>query len=111
MGSHRDNMFRVYVIHSNCARLHNVFYFVMDYGENGYTLKNVSKNDWKLIKGEGENEDVMGGKKIEKSTIGGTIIRDSRVGEAVWQHALQFCDIKEATLWHFGGKSHIYFLR
>ena len=25
MGSHRDNMFSVYVIHSNCARLHNFF--------------------------------------------------------------------------------------
>ena len=36
MGSHRDNMFRVYVIHSNCARLHNFFLFMMDYGENDY---------------------------------------------------------------------------
>ena len=36
MGSHRDNMFRVYVIHSNCTRLHNFFFFMMDYGENGY---------------------------------------------------------------------------
>ena len=34
MGSHRDNMFRVYVIHSNCARLHNFFLFMMDYVEN-----------------------------------------------------------------------------
>ena len=36
MGSHRDNMFHVYVIHSNCARLHNYFFFIMDYSENGY---------------------------------------------------------------------------
>ena len=37
MGSHRDNRcFCVYVIHSNCARLHNFFFFMMDYGENGY---------------------------------------------------------------------------
>ena len=28
--------FRVYVIHSNCVRLHNFFFFMMDYGENGY---------------------------------------------------------------------------
>ena len=34
MGSHRGNM--CYVIHSNCARLHNFFSFMMDYGENGY---------------------------------------------------------------------------
>ena len=27
---------REYVIHSNCARLHNFFFFIMDYGENGY---------------------------------------------------------------------------
>ena len=38
MGSHRDNMFRVYVIHSNCARLHNFFLFMMDYGENDLEL-------------------------------------------------------------------------
>ena len=36
MGSHRGNMFCVYVIHSNCARLHNFFFFMMDYGENSY---------------------------------------------------------------------------
>ena len=36
MGSHRDNMFRVYVIHSNCTRLHNFFLFMMDYVENDY---------------------------------------------------------------------------
>ena len=36
MGSHRDNVFRVYVIHNNCARLHNLFFFMMGYGENGY---------------------------------------------------------------------------
>ena len=36
MGSHRENVFRVYVIHSNCVRLHNFFFFMMDYDENGY---------------------------------------------------------------------------
>ena len=35
MRSHKD-VFRVYVIHSNCARLHNFFFFMIDYGENGY---------------------------------------------------------------------------
>ena len=35
MGSYGDKMFRVYVIHSNCPRLHNSFFFMMDYGENG----------------------------------------------------------------------------
>ena len=30
--SHRQHVFRLYVIHSNCARLHNFFLFMMDYG-------------------------------------------------------------------------------
>ena len=34
--SQRQNVFRVYIIHSNCAKLHNFFFFMMDYGENGY---------------------------------------------------------------------------
>ena len=34
--SQRQHVFRVYVIHSNCARLHNFFFFMMDYGENDY---------------------------------------------------------------------------
>ena len=34
--SQRQHLFRVYVIHGNCARLHNFFFFMMDYGENGY---------------------------------------------------------------------------
>ena len=34
--SQRQYMFRVYVIHSNCARLHSFFFFMMDYGENYY---------------------------------------------------------------------------
>ena len=34
--SQRQHVFRVYLIHSNCARLHNLFFFMMDYGENGY---------------------------------------------------------------------------
>ena len=36
MGFHRDNVFRVYIIPSNCARLHNFLFFMMDYGENGH---------------------------------------------------------------------------
>ena len=75
MGSHRDNMFHVYVIHSNCARLHNFF-----------SHKCVQK--WLKIRnrggGGGFNKDVLGEKKIEELTIGWggggvTIIRDSRV--------------------------------
>ena len=31
-----QHVFRVYVIHSNCVRLHNFFFFKMDYGENCY---------------------------------------------------------------------------
>ena len=31
-----QRVFRVYEIHSNCARLHNFFFFMKDYGENGY---------------------------------------------------------------------------
>ena len=33
--SQRQHVFHVYVIHSNCARLQNFFFFMMDYGENG----------------------------------------------------------------------------
>ena len=36
MGSHRVNMSCVYVIHSNWARLHSFFFFMVDYVENGY---------------------------------------------------------------------------
>ena len=48
MGSHGDNMFRVYVIHSNCARLHNFFFFMMDYGEKGYLHSRMRAkiNNW-----------------------------------------------------------------
>ena len=34
--SRRQHVFRVYVIHSNFARLQNFFFFMMDYSENGY---------------------------------------------------------------------------
>ena len=34
--SQREHVLRVYVIHCNCARLHNFFFFMMEYGENGY---------------------------------------------------------------------------
>ena len=34
--SERQHVFCVYVIHSNRARLHNFFFFMMDDGENGY---------------------------------------------------------------------------
>ena len=47
--SQRQHVFRVYLIHSNCARF---FFFMMDYRENGYLhSKNESKNHWKLIIG------------------------------------------------------------
>ena len=59
-----SNKFGAYVIHSNCARLHNFIFFMMDYGEN------VSKNDWKLIIGGARIKDVLGGKKIEKLATG-----------------------------------------
>ena len=39
--SQRQHVFRVYQIHSNCARLHNFFFFMMDYGENGYLHKKM----------------------------------------------------------------------
>ena len=38
MGPYGENVFRVHLIHSNCARLDNFFFFMMDYGENGYFL-------------------------------------------------------------------------
>ena len=44
-------MFSVYVVRRNCAKLHNFFFFMMDYGENGYVHSKMSKNDWKLIIG------------------------------------------------------------
>ena len=34
--SQRQHVFHVYVIHSNCVKLHNFSFFMMDYGENGY---------------------------------------------------------------------------
>ena len=34
--SQRQHVFCVYVIHSNCAKQHNFFFFMMDYCENGY---------------------------------------------------------------------------
>ena len=45
-------MFRVYVIHSNCARLDNFCLYDGLWWKWLFTLKNVSKNDWKLIIGE-----------------------------------------------------------
>ena len=76
-----SNKFRVYVIHSNCARLHNFFFFMMDYGENGYLHSKI-----KII---GGGEGLGGGVGIKMSWVekyrkitsrgGGTIIRDSRV--------------------------------
>ena len=43
-----------YFIASNCDRLHNFFFFMMDYGENGYLYSKI---------GGGWNKDVLGGKK------------------------------------------------
>ena len=39
--SQRQHVFRVYVIHSNCARLYNFFFFMMDYGENSYLYSKI----------------------------------------------------------------------
>ena len=39
-----SNKFRVYVIHSNCTRLHDFFFFILDYGENGYLHSKASLN-------------------------------------------------------------------
>ena len=52
--SQRQHVFRVYVIHRNCDSLHNFFFFIMDYGEWLFTLKNVRKNDWKRLFGTRE---------------------------------------------------------
>ena len=52
MGSQRQHVFRVYVIRSNCAWLHNFFFLMIDYGENGYLHSKMwEKNDRKLIIG------------------------------------------------------------
>ena len=47
--SQRQYVFRVYVIHSNCSRLHNFFFFMIDYGENGY-LHYTQKCEQKWLK-------------------------------------------------------------
>ena len=39
--SQKQHVFPVYVIHSNCARLHNFFFFMMDYGENSYLYSKI----------------------------------------------------------------------
>ena len=85
MGSQRQHVFRVYVIGSNCAWLHNFFFLMIDYGENGYLHSKMwEKNDRKLIIG-GVGVNVSWVEKIEESAIGGggrwglTIIRDMRV--------------------------------
>ena len=85
--SQRRHVFRVYIIYSNCARLHNSFFFMMIYGENGlFTLKNVSKNDWKLlIRVVGIKMSWMEkGKKIKRGG-GGGVIRDLRVYSNSWR--------------------------
>ena len=52
MGSQRQHVFRVSLIRSNCAWLHNFFFLMIDYGENGYLHSKMwEKNDRKLIIG------------------------------------------------------------
>ena len=49
-----------YFIASNCAKLHNFFFFMMDYGENGYLYSKIGGGGGG---GGGWNKDVLGGKK------------------------------------------------
>ena len=61
--SQRQHVSRVYLIHSNCARLHNFFFFMMGHGENGY-LHSKMEQKWLKINNRGVwNKDVLGGKK------------------------------------------------
>ena len=104
--SQKQHVFRVYVIHSNCATLHN-FFFLYDglWWKWLFTLKNVSQNDWKLIiEGVGIRMPWVE-KKIKKFTIGGKggeIIRDSRTPEYLLIvsvfHFLNFLNSKQIFL-------------
>ena len=78
--SQRQHVFRVYIIHSNCVRLHNFFFFMMNYG--GY-LHSQMWAKWLQINNSGEGIGtkmswVEKNRKINNQG-GGTIIRDSRV--------------------------------
>ena len=55
----RQHVFRAYVIHSNCARLHNFFFFMAIYTQNSEQKRLKTNNKG----GEGWNKDVPGGKK------------------------------------------------
>ena len=80
MGSHRDDV---------CCTAQFLFLYDGLWWKWLFVLQNVSKNDWKLIRGEGGGVGGLewrcpGWKKIEKLTIrrGGTIILDLRVIES-----------------------------
>ena len=68
--SQRQHVFRVYVIHSNCAR--SLFLYDGPWWKWLFTFKNVSRNDWKLKIGVGVGVGIKMSwvKKIEKLTIG-----------------------------------------
>ena len=79
--SQRQHVFRVYVIHSNCARLHNFFSLWWTMVKMAiYTQKCEQK--WLRIN---NNKRCHRWKKIEKLTIRGVgkIIQDSRVCTAL----------------------------
>ena len=80
MGSQRQHVFRVYVIRSNCAWLHNFFFLMIDYGENGYLHSKMwEKNDRKLIIGGVGINMFWVEKNRKNNNQWGTIIRDMRV--------------------------------
>ena len=81
--SQRQHVFRVYVIHSNCARLHNFFSLWWTMVKMAiYTQKCEQK--WLKINNRGvgiKMSWVEKNRKINNRGRGGTIIRDSRVGQ------------------------------
>ena len=80
VGSHRDNVFRVYIIYSNCARLHNSFLWWSMVKMAIYTEKCEQK--WlKIINKGGWNKDVLGGKR-QKNKNGGEGLFGTR--EYIW---------------------------
>ena len=77
--SQRQHVFRDYVIHSNCARLHNFFFFMIDDGENGY-LHSKMWAKWLRNNNRGFGINMSWVEKNRKTNNRwGTIIRDSRV--------------------------------
>ena len=63
--SQKQPVFPVDVIHSNWARLHNFFFFLMGYGENGYLHSKMQAKMTEINNMGGWNKDVLGGKKFK----------------------------------------------